>query len=203
MHAITRVRHELKRRQLVVRSVEQVTPLMLRVVFSGDDLADFTSLGPDDHVKMFFPVAGGDPAMRDFTPRAFDPVARTLTIDFALHDAGPASDWAKAARPGDGLMVGGPRGSLVVAPDFDWWLLIGDEAALPAMGRRVTELPAGIPVTTLACVSGPAEEQRFDGACCLESLWVHRPLASADNPRALLSALRLSLIHISEPTRRS
>ena len=45
-----------------------------------------------------------------------------LTIDFALHDAGPATAWALAAKAGDALEIGGPRGSMVVADDFDYLL---------------------------------------------------------------------------------
>jgi NADPH-dependent ferric siderophore reductase len=35
-----------------------------------------------------------------------------------------------------------------VPDDFDWYLLIGDETALPAIGRRVEELRADVSVTT-------------------------------------------------------
>lgn len=190
MHTIERVRHDLKRRHVTVQSVDAVTPLMLRVVFAGEDLADFTSLSPDDHVKLFFPVAGEAPAMRDFTPRAFDRARRTLTIDFALHDKGPASDWARAARPGSPLAIGGPRGSVVVPHDFAWWLLIGDETALPAIGRRVEEMPEGTPVTVLASVAGAAEEQVFGGRSALTVHWVHRPADRAEDPAPLHAALQ-------------
>ena len=71
---IERVRHELKRRQLTVARVERYAPQMLRVVFTGEQLDGFTSLGFDDHVKLFF--AGG--AMRDFTPRRYDARTREL-----------------------------------------------------------------------------------------------------------------------------
>jgi NADPH-dependent ferric siderophore reductase len=39
---------------------------------------------------------------------------------------------------GDRLDIGGPRGSAVVPDDFDWYLLIGDEARRPpsAAGSR-------------------------------------------------------------------
>jgi NADPH-dependent ferric siderophore reductase len=62
---------------------------------------------------------------------------RTLTIDFAIHLAGP-HQWAAAAKVGDRLDIGGPRGSAVVPDDFDWYLLIGDEARCPpsAAGSR-------------------------------------------------------------------
>ena len=75
--------------------------------------------------------------MRDFTPRRFDSKTATLVIDFALHDAGPATRWALGARAGDRLEIGGPKSSKVVPDDFDGYLLVGDESALPAIGRRV------------------------------------------------------------------
>ncbi|MGA8357507.1 MAG: siderophore-interacting protein, partial [Xanthobacteraceae bacterium] len=49
-----RVRHEPRRRTLTVRQVETIAAHMVRVTLSGD-LEGFTSLGFDDHVKLFFP----------------------------------------------------------------------------------------------------------------------------------------------------
>lgn len=165
-HEISRHRYELKRRALAVRSVERITPEMARIELAGADLAGFTSLSPDDHVKLFFPVAGSDELeMRDYTPRRYDAASGILTIDFALHDpahAGPATRWALSAKPGDMLQMGGPKGSMVVPYDYDWWLLIGDETGLPAIGRRLEEMPPGTRVITLVAVTGPEEEQRFD-----------------------------------------
>jgi len=91
--------------------------------------------------------------MRDFTPRHFDASTRTLTLGFALHDAGPASAWAASARVGDVLGFGGPRGSRLTPDNFDWYLLVGDETALPAIGRRTEELRTGVPVLTVAACS--------------------------------------------------
>ena len=149
-HATTRIRHETRRRTLTVSSTELLTPRMRRFGFTATDLHDFVSASHDDHIKLFFPAADGETAMRDFTPRRFDKSLGMLTIDFALHEAGPATQWAMSAQIGDTLQIGGPRGSIVVPDDFDWYLLIGDETALPAIGRRVEELRAGVPVTTFA-----------------------------------------------------
>jgi NADPH-dependent ferric siderophore reductase len=82
-HQIIRVRHELRRRKLVVSGVESLTPRMRRIRFTSPELADFHSPSPDDHIKLFFPrhdAPAGEPVMRDFTPRAFDNAERTLTI---------------------------------------------------------------------------------------------------------------------------
>src|SRR3546814_10448720 len=38
--------------------------------------------------------------------------------------------------------IAGPRGSFLVPTAFDWHLLIGDETAIPAIARRLEELPA-------------------------------------------------------------
>jgi len=176
-HQMRRVRHEVRRRTLTVSRIEHLTPRMMRVHFISPELSDFVSAAPDDHVKLFFPQAGridGKPVMRDFTPRAFDRAAGRLTIDFALHESGPATAWAANARVGDKLDIGGPRGSQVLPDDFDWYLLIGDESALPAIGRRVEELRPGVPVTTLAAIVHPYEEQRFKTRAAWTPIWLHR-----------------------------
>ena len=58
-HAITRVRHQPRRRLLTVQTVERLTPAMARITLGGD-LADFLSASYDDHVKVFFPLPGRD-----------------------------------------------------------------------------------------------------------------------------------------------
>lgn len=186
---IQRVRHELRRRALTVSRVENVTPNMRRLVLVGADLAGFTSLAPDDHIKLFVPGNETEMERRDYTPRRYDAEKGELLIDFALHDAGAATLWAMNAKPGDVIEIGGPRGSLVVPPDFDWWLLVGDETALPAIGRRLEELPAGSRVLAVIAVTGPEEEQSFSTATDLKVTWVHRPLGAADDPAPVLAAL--------------
>ncbi|MCA1285672.1 siderophore-interacting protein [Salipiger bermudensis] len=187
---ITRHRHELKRRILTVRETGYLTPHMIRMVLHSEELADFTSLGADDHIKLIFPGTDEKPEMREYTPRRFDTERCELVLDFAVHDAGPATDWAIKAAPGDTLNIGGPRGSAVIAPVFDWWLLIGDETALPAIGRRVEETPAGPRIITLAAVPGAEDEQRFETGAALQSHWVHRPVAEAHEAATLLDAVR-------------
>ncbi|WP_374544846.1 siderophore-interacting protein [Rhodoblastus sp.] len=191
-HQIQRFRQEPKRRLLIVESVTQLTPNMRRIIFTSPELRDFVSLSPDDHIKVFLP----DPSaprgtdMRDYTPRAFDPARGALTIDFALHDAGPATLWALAAKPGDRLEIGGPRGSSVAPDDFDHYLLVGDETALPAIGRRVESLRAGVPVTTAVMVEGPQEVQHFETRADWRPIWLFRAGQHCDDAALLRDALR-------------
>lgn len=202
-----RVRYPMRFRVLEVREVQRITPHLVRVKLEGDALEGFSSLGFDDHVKLFFPdpltgklvipTMGPDgliwpegikPIMRDYTPRRFDAAARTLDIDFALHTAGPATLWAEQARPGQQLGVGGPKGSFIVPTGFDWHLLIGDDTALPAISRRLAELPPNAKATVLLEVDGPADHITFESAAEFDIVWVHRSdAAQGDAP--LLDAL--------------
>ncbi|MGF6174273.1 siderophore-interacting protein [Ensifer sp. 4252] len=190
---IERVRHDLKRRLLTVTAVERITPGMLRITLSGDDLADFVSLAPDDHVKILVPAGDGTEERRDYTPRRYDAATRTLVLDFALHEAGPITQWAMNARPGDALNVGGPRGSAVIS-NVERWLLIGDETALPAIGRRIEEAGAGARITSIAVVTEAAEQQAFETKAELTCHWGYRSLHQATDASALLAILRSLVI---------
>ena len=173
LRRVERVRHELKRRQLTVTQVEQLTPHFRRITFTDESLADFVSASFDDHLKVFVPAAAGaEPARRDYTPRHFDNAARTLVIEFALHGAGPAAEWAAQATPGQTLAIGGPKGSMVVPLDYDWHLLAGDETAFPAVARRLEELPAGAPAIVILRAGDAADRRVFDSAAAVDLRWV-------------------------------
>ncbi|WP_263260762.1 siderophore-interacting protein [Pseudomonas sp. RIT-PI-S] len=189
--AIRRVMHEIKRRKLQVLRVTELTPRMRRITVGGPELAGFLSLGSDDHIKLLFPrnaeeqaaletmVLGRDsegpkPAMRDYTPRRIDLEAGELDIDFVIHGDGPASTWAERAEPGQSLYIAGPRGSLVVDDVFDSYVLIGDETALPAIGRRLEELPANRQVLAVIEIEDAAERQPLPERPGVQVIWVQR-----------------------------
>jgi NADPH-dependent ferric siderophore reductase len=190
-HRSERIRQEPKRRRLKVVDVARLTPNMQRIRFASPDLHDFSSRSPDDHIKLFLPDPGTPQGMcmRDYTPRAFDAAQRLLTLDFALHQAGPATAWALSARPGDELEIGGPKGSVITPDDFDYYLLAGDETALPSIGRRVESLRAGVSVTTAIVVEGPEEVQTFETEADWRPLWLFRRGESGDDAALLRAAL--------------
>jgi NADPH-dependent ferric siderophore reductase len=211
---VSRVRHSPKFRMLTVARVRDLTPRMRRITLTGEDLAGFVSSGFDDHVKLFFPRPGEDeparpaigadgksvwdesrkPPSRDFTPRRYDAAAGELDIDFALHEAGPATDWAAGVRPGSRLGVGGPRGSFVISTAFAWHLLIGDETAIPAIGRRLEELPAAAHALVVVEVANAGEQMSFTSNATFDVTWVQRDGArpgSVDGLDRAARALRL------------
>ncbi|MFJ2026648.1 siderophore-interacting protein [Streptomyces sp. NPDC087897] len=182
--------HPLVLRRVSVRRVHEVTPRMRRVVLGGDDLAAFTrdgidrpafaAPGFDDHVKLIL-ASDGDvraalPAQlpygiewtpaehrvtRDYTPRRVDLDAGELHLDFVLHGDGPAESWSASAREGDELWFVGPKSSLRLPDSLDWILLIGDETALPAIGRFLDERPLDAPAHVLVTVPDDAARQEL------------------------------------------
>ncbi|QGP81165.1 siderophore-interacting protein [Sphingobium sp. CAP-1] len=185
-----RMRHEgARRRTLTVAEKRQLTPHYLSIHFKCDDFGGFVSTSPDDHIKLFLPQDGpsaGRPIMRDYTPRGFDPADGTMILDFALHHpAGPATAWAITAKIGDRIEIGGPRGSVLLPDDCDWYWLIGDETALPAIARRIEEWP-GKPIRALIAVTDADEQLQLAGD---DIHWLHRPSALAHDPVALVEAV--------------
>ncbi|WP_017596211.1 siderophore-interacting protein [Nocardiopsis potens] len=199
--------YPLKPRTLRVRDVGRVTPRMIRVVLTGPDLEGFRTDNFDDHVKVFLPEEGSripalprvspdgrwnlrDPALtyRDYTVRRYDPDAEELVLDFVAHDHGPAGRWALDARPGDELGVLGPRGTVHIDHGYDYHLLGADETALPAVARRLEELPRDARVFAFCEVADAEEERYIDAPAGASITWLHRggrPLGEA-----LLAALR-------------
>jgi NADPH-dependent ferric siderophore reductase len=78
----------------------------------------------------------------------------------------------------------------MISDDFDWWLLIGDETALPSIGRRVEGLAAGVRAITLVAVAGASEEQVFNTRADHQVVWVHRLPDETTSPQPLVDALK-------------
>ena len=187
-----RLRHEAaRRRTLMVAEKTQLAPNYLSIRFDCRDFGDFVSASADDHIKLFLPgprSASGKPNMRDYTPRAFDPERNSFVIDFALHpDPGPATAWAIAARPGDTVEIGGPRGSVVISDRFSDYWLIGDEAAIPSIMRRMSEWPEAR-IHALIAVAGTSEEVPMPLGQRHDVRWVQRPANAGGDATSLLSA---------------
>lgn len=198
--ALQRVRYDTRRRSLTVIQTVRITPHLTSITLSGD-LSGFQSPGFDDHIKLFFadPVTGilslpdgntdaPKPIMRDYTPRRFDIASGTLDIEFAIHQAGPATQWAMTAEPGDTIHIGGPRGSTLIPLAFDAYLLVGDDTALPAIARRLEEIPAGAKVVVVAEVDSADDRLDFVTQADASIHWVYR---QTDSLNAALTRLHL------------
>ncbi|MFF8831005.1 siderophore-interacting protein [Streptomyces sp. NPDC015131] len=123
------------------------------------------------------------PWMRSYTIRAHDARRGTVDIDFLLHHGehggdgeGPATRWARAARPGDILGMFGPSAAFAAPVDpgrADWTLLAADQSGLPALATVAEALPDGHRAVAYVEVPDAAEEQPVGGRGDLTVHWLH------------------------------
>lgn len=191
-----------------VERSEQLSPSMIRITFGGDGLASFV---PDDTTDqyvnaLFLPDAATytvpfdvdsvraldvdqRPRGRRFTVRSWDDDARRLVIDFVAHgDVGFAGRWAQRAAVGDRLQMVGPSGGYRPDPDADWYLLVGDESALPAIAASLEALTADAQAVVVVVVDESANEIDLPVASGVDLRWVHRRTAAMPE-EALLDAV--------------
>jgi NADPH-dependent ferric siderophore reductase len=199
-----------KPRMAQVNRIERLTPHVVGVTFTGDELDGFTTRGPAEHLKVFFPAPGEDrpalpawgpdgpmyvegqprPTSRTYTPRRWRAERRELEVEFVLHGEGPGSGWAASARPGDVVAVGGAGGAYRIDPAADWYLIAGDDTAVPAIGTLLEALPPSARAFVYAEVLDAAEEQKLGGQGRAEVTWLHRGPQSGSAGRLLEHAVR-------------
>lgn len=108
-----------------------LTPDMVRITFTGPEVARMATHAPDQRIKLFFPHDDGRPPaipdrpdwydvyralpphecvpMRTYTIRHLRADVGEVDIDFVLHgENGPASHWALHAKAGDMIQISAP-----------------------------------------------------------------------------------------------
>lgn len=165
---------------LAVVEASQLTESMVRVVLQGDAVPGLpVDLPSEAYIKLRFPVGdGGTTAQRAYTLRSIDRIAGRVTIDFVVHgDEGLAGPWAAAARPGDVIEYVGPGGEWAPRASADVHVLVGDEAALPAIGASLDALLASRPdarALVFAEVEAAGHEYPLATGSGVDVRWVYR-----------------------------
>ena len=194
-----------------VRTVQRLTPHMLRIVFGGGDLHRFRSseVG-DERLIVVFPPAGRTeppepvrmpdgtldypdretcPPMRSYTVRGWDADASELAIDFVVHDGGVASPWALAAEPGSTVYLTVADGWYGPPPEAQWQILLADMTGLPALGRILEDAPRRLPTIAVAELIEDADRQPLEAPAGSEVRWISGS-GNGYGPSRLLEALR-------------
>jgi NADPH-dependent ferric siderophore reductase len=125
--------------ECTVTDVEDVTPDYRRLRFTDGGLLATTGVHPTMWVRLWFDNAG-KPHQRAYTLVDPDAEAGTFGLEFALHE-GCASDWARAAKPGDTIeaTVQG-TGFENPSPAPSHVFAVGDPASLPAINSLLDAL---------------------------------------------------------------
>lgn len=181
--------------------------------FVTDDGIGVPSLrneGFDDHVKVIVAGPGQDapvppiqvnghldwdppqgrPHAKDYTPRRWDPEAGEIDLEFVRHGDGPAAGWAETVEVGDPAWIAGPKSSGLLPTGVDWMLAVGDETALPAIGRLLDDAPDDLPLRVLIEVPDAGHEVPLADRPDAVVRWVHRGAAEPGTSSVLLDALR-------------
>lgn len=124
-----------------VRSNERISEHLHRLSFTDGGMLSATGVHPTMWVRLWF-EHGGRPHQRGYTLVDPDPAAGTFSMEFALH-AGPASAWAREARPGTTIAatVQG-TGFTVADPAPSRLLVVGDPASRPAINSLLESMPS-------------------------------------------------------------
>ena len=194
---------------LTVERFEQVTPRMKRIWFTGADVVRYDTLeqihsrlllGRGRGMPRAWPVmtdAGrirwpeGEATLdtRVYTIRHVDVAGGRLAVDFFLGDhAGPATQWARRAAPGDGAGFIGPAAHGPAPADFR--VFAGDETGLPGIARCLENLPSVTRGVALIEVGDATEHQPLVAPPGVEIRWLDRNGAPPGTTDLLSSALR-------------
>ena len=84
----------------------------------------------------------------------------------------------------------GPGGGYAPSPEADWHLMVGDDAALPAIAVSLLSVPSGVPALAVVEVSGPEHHQPLDCPGNLDVLWLHRSRDAGSDHAPMLEAVR-------------
>ncbi|WP_117193401.1 siderophore-interacting protein [Rhizobium terrae] len=195
-------------RILHVKSIEDITPRLRRIVFGGENLERYDR---DDqlHCRLVFQPRGiaeprwpmldhrghvvwpDDKAVptRVYTIRHIDPARQEIAVDFALHTKpGPATRWAIDAQLGDIVGILGPAANGPKHAEF--YVLFGDETAIPGIARILESLPTGVTGHAFIEVDAKADELALRCPNGISTVWLHRGGAEPGTTTLLEDALR-------------
>ena len=122
--------------QLTVTDRREISSRYLRLSFDDGGMLAEHSVHPTMWIRMWF----ADGHQRGYTLVNPNPAAGAVDIEFALHD-GCASDWARAAQPGDtiGATVLGSKFAIPEPPP-NGYVMVGDTASLPAINSLLDSI---------------------------------------------------------------
>lgn len=137
--------------QATVVETIYLTPNLVRLRMVSPTVFEDAVAEPTSYLRFWVPDPDGSKTefQRGYTMSEMDPATGHFAVDVVLHEpSGPASKWARAAKPGDSIPVMslGSTGFTVPEDLPAGYLLIGDAAATPAINGIIGALPHDIPI---------------------------------------------------------
>jgi NADPH-dependent ferric siderophore reductase len=200
-----------------VARAEHVTRHVRQLTFAGGDLSTFTPSAADQFVYVLTPPPGRreltidngftwehyatmppeeQPVGAYYTVRRWRPESAELDVWFVLHGAdgsqpdGPAASWAARAEPGDPVALWGPRTAFAPPAGTEWFLLVADDAGLPAVAAIIESLPATTPIVVVAEVDEEEDQPPLPAGDNVDVRWCFRRGLPAGRTTLLVDTVR-------------
>jgi NADPH-dependent ferric siderophore reductase len=165
---------------------------------------------PEWFARLRAMPAADRPVARTYTIRAARPRSAEVDIDFALHvdshgrdshghdshrhysrhstggpgsgAAGPATRWARTARPGEQAVLWGVRAEYDPPAGAAWHLVAGDDSALPAVAAILERLPARTVAHVVLEIADATARRPLPTAAEATVTWVYRDRRHGGGP---------------------
>ena len=180
-------------REVTVERTELLSEHLMRVILTGDKLVGFPEGWESAHIKLIFkrphqekltlptlgpkgPIWPADdlrPDVRVYSVHSYDAESNELAIDFALHEHGIAGNWARKAKTGDIVGLGGPGGFKPTIGPADWYLFAGDLSALSGMTGLLATLPQESKGHAVIQAHGPEDVYDFPHPEGVKITWLY------------------------------
>ncbi|MEU6644549.1 siderophore-interacting protein [Saccharomonospora sp. NPDC046836] len=204
-----------------VLRTDRVTPHMVRVTFTGEDLKRLPVRGYDQWFRLFLPRRNGQtdfaavperfgmagylkyltaksgtrPPFRNYTVRELRPDLGELDVDFVAHgDQGIAGPWARRAQAGERVALIDQGRGFDPIDDAGFVLLAGDESALPAIAGILRSLPRSTAGLAIIEIPTADDMQSVEAPCGVEVRWLART-----DPHERPGILALEAVHAYSP----
>lgn len=176
----------LASREMIVLNNQQLTTNMRRITLGGIGYKGFPDAVEGSYIKLFFAVGEEQPALRTYTVRSQRHELGEIDVDFVVHgDSGPASAWACRAKAGDCITMGGPgRGRMVNTPS-DWFFMVGDMTALPALSVNLEQLPTDARGYVVIEILHATDKQSLQLPAGIEIDWIVNPSDQPETSKLL------------------
>ncbi|GIC75741.1 siderophore-interacting protein [Moritella sp. F3] len=180
-------------RIVTVIDSQQITPNMQRISFQADDLSDFPTDAEGGYIKLLFTEQGETdistlpadtrPKMRTYTIRHLRHSLDQFDVDFVRHGHGVneqtisehggfAAAWSQSARIGDSISIAGPGEIKPINLHVNWYFLVADMTALPALAAQLNKLPATAEGYAVIEINHTDDKQTLIKPDGIEVVWV-------------------------------
>ena len=179
-------------RVLTVINSTQLTENMQRITFKAEDLSNFDMETEGGYIKLLFNENGGTdlsgitegsrPMMRTYTVRHLRQDQNELDVDFVRHHhantvmtaetGGFASAWAQNAMIGDTISIAGPGSIKGLTHSADWFFLVADMTALPALSAKLEVLPSSATGYAVIEINHQSDKQTLVKPQGITVIWV-------------------------------